>query len=164
MDLDQPDPRAAHRWGLLGQTAQLSPVSRFVIAGILTLCSSVASADVEFALLAGVGSAGSRSAAGPRGAAELVYSPQGFWAVGARAGFDESFELHPQFLLRASLDILSWVPRLDLSLGYADGLSWGVGLGLDRFLSRQFALRSRAAYGQVDGLSLIAGLAWFPFD
>jgi hypothetical protein len=93
-----------------------------------------------------------------------LYSPQGFWALGGRLGFDESLKPHPQFVLRASLDILRWVPRLDLSLGYAEGLNWGVGLGLDRFISRQFALRSRAGYGQVDGISLLAGLAWFPFD
>jgi hypothetical protein len=139
-------------------------VPRVIILGVLALFSSAARADVEIALLAGAGSAGSRSKAGAKGAAELLYSPQGFWAVGARAGVDTSRELHPQFLLRASLDILRWVPRLDLSLGYAEGLTWGAGIGLDRFISRQFALRSRVAFDQVDGLSLLAGLAWFPFD
>jgi hypothetical protein len=79
---------------------------------------------------------------GLQGVAELAYSPQGFWALGVRATGDDQGALEPALVFRGGLDIFQLVPRLDLSVGYAQGLTWAVNMGVDYFVMRQVALRA----------------------
>ena len=107
---------------------------------------------------------GGAAQSGLQGVAELAYSPQGFWALGLRATGDDQGALEPALLFRAGLDIFQLVPRLDLSVGYAQGVIWGVNLGADYFVMRQLALRAAGGYSSAFGLGIKGGLAWFPFE
>jgi len=131
---------------------------RLVTVVVSLLLARPASADVDLGLLGGW------SAAGPAGSLEALYSPQGFLAVGAGLEVVED-SVGASLKLRAGLDVLRTVPRLQLSLGYGgQSMIWGADLGVDRFLTRRVALRAAGGWGSMSGWRAAGGLAWFPFD
>jgi hypothetical protein len=124
----------------------------------LLVYASDASADIDLGGVAGW------SQQGAFGTFDLAYSPQGFWAVGLSARVDDAIAIEPAVHLRLSADIFRLVPRFQLALGYAQGATWALGLGLDYFLLRTVSLRGAAGYASRAGWNLAGGLAWYPFD
>lgn len=97
----------------------------------------------------------------PRLAGDLVFSPSGWWGLGLHESCDLDFDCRIEGRARLSLEVLRTVPRL--SIGYGEA-GFSLGLGLDRFLSRRWALRGELGWRSGPGVYGLLSVGVFPFD
>ena len=125
----------------------------------VVLClGSASSADAWGDLGLGVSS---DQAHGPQLDVDLNYSPQGWWAIGARGRCTFLGICAAEGRVRGSLEVFRTVPRFSLGYGTQGLLT---SLMLDRFLTRRSSLRGEIGWRSASGFFGQIGLGIFPFD